>query len=111
MRDTERRTHPSLRETLTFTKELPLSWLFTFLIGGTANFAALVWMAATIVSNINSHDKAILDLRVQTTANTTLIAAQTVLIQAQQVMISENKEGLRTLSDRFNLVSDRPFNR
>lgn len=112
MREPERRTHPSIRETLTFTKDIPLIWLLTFLIGGVANFGALVWMAATIVGNINTHDKAIMDLRSQTTANTTLIAAQTVLIQAQQVMITENKEGLRVLSDRFNSIYDnRRFNR
>ena len=98
----DRRTSPTLRETLTFSKEIPLHWLITLIAGGAANFAAVVWMAATIVGNINNQDKSISDLQTRTTNNTTLIAAQTVLLQAQQVMIMENKDGIRVLAERFN---------
>ena len=102
----DRRVAPTLRETLTFSKEIPLSWLITLMIAAGVNFTAMVWMAATIVGNINNHDKNISDLQVRTTNNTTLIAAQTVLLQAQQVMIMENKEGLKVLADRFNNKAD-----
>lgn len=103
----ERRNNPTIRETLTFKKEISIAWLVTILIGGIANFAAVVWIAATIVSEIGVHDKALAILEAKTASNTTMIAAQTVLIQAQQVMISETKESLHDLRERFNTHSDR----
>lgn len=107
----EKRASPSIRETLTFKKEIPLVWLLTLLVGGLANFAALIWIAASIVNQVGGHEKAIAILETRTSANNTLIAAQTVLIQAQLVMINDTKEGLSELRERFNRYSDRRFNR
>lgn len=48
----ERRTQPKFREVLAFHKEVPVGWLATFLGGGLVNFAILVWMASTVVSDV-----------------------------------------------------------
>lgn len=41
-------------DTFRISKEIPLSWLITFLVGGIANFASIIWIAATLVSDIKT---------------------------------------------------------
>jgi hypothetical protein len=42
------------RSKLKVTKEIPLTWLVTFVSGGLANFGCIIWIAATLVSDIGS---------------------------------------------------------
>jgi hypothetical protein len=52
--DTERRDSPSFRDILTFKKEIPFGWLISAAVGGMTQLAVLVWMASTVVSDVNS---------------------------------------------------------
>lgn len=42
------------KRNFSITKEVPISWLVTMLIGGIANFAAIIWIAATLVRDVDS---------------------------------------------------------
>lgn len=72
---------PSILEAITSKKEVPFGWLITFLAGGLANFALLVWMASAVV-----HDVA--DLKITVTANAAEIQKATVTDAEQNARLT-----------------------
>lgn len=71
----ERRSRPSILETLSYHKEIPTKWLLTFLAGGLANFTVIVWLAATFVSETRANGKDIETIKLLEAAKTDLLAA------------------------------------
>jgi hypothetical protein len=77
----------TILEALASRKEVPFGWLVTFLAGGLANFAMLVWMASAVV-----HDVA--DLKINTAANAAEMqrAAVTDADQNARINVLEKKK-------------------
>lgn len=110
----DRRTHRTLRETLTFTKEIPLVWLITFLLGGLANFAAIVWMAAVLVTEVSALKDDGKLARSQLSAiwealgtHATELRRQSEVDNALDLRLKESAARIDRLEDRFNKERDR----
>lgn len=67
-------------ERLAAKKELSLGWLGSFLLAAFANFAAVVWMASAVVSDVNT-----LKDTVKTLAVSSAVAAITDATQNAQI--------------------------
>jgi hypothetical protein len=74
---------PSIRETLRFSKEIPITWLLTGLAGGLVNFAVLVWLAASVVFNVDSLKESEKDIQATQVTITNILNAHAIELQKQ----------------------------
>lgn len=78
-------------ERLALKKEIPLGWLATFLCGGLLNFAAIVWMASAVVSDVNSLKDTVKALAISSAVAAVTDATQNAQIEENRRRIEEKK--------------------
>ena len=106
----DRRARPTLRETLTYTKEVPLAWLITFLCGGLGNLAILTWMAATLVADVNSLKENYKEVRINAVRIDGVVSTQAADVQratdinnAQNARLDDHSHRIERIEDRERL--------
>lgn len=94
---------------LALNKEISLGWLISFLVGGVANFAAIIWIAATLVSDVGS-------LKVLVSEHARLLVEgrsdrEKVLIQnlTQDSRLNAHDQALVTHSERITGIERRVY--
>lgn len=72
-------------------KELSLGWLGSFLIAAFANFAAVVWMASAVVSDVNSLKETVKTLAVSAASAAIMDATQNAQIEENRHRIEDHQ--------------------
>lgn len=103
----DRRTKPTLREALTFTKEIPLAWLLAFFAGGVGNFAVLVWMAATLVADVNALKESYKEVRINAVRIDGVVNTQAADVQRATDINSAQNARLDDHAHRIERIEDR----
>lgn len=100
--------------TWTVNKEVPLYWLITMFIGGIANFACFIWIAATVVSDGNNLKKLVEKHESQLNEkdkleNFTRISIERIseVIKAMDLRLVRHELILDRHDDRINKTEDR----
>lgn len=77
-------------ERLATKKELSLGWLGSFLLAAFANFAAVVWMASAVVSDVNSLKETVKALAISSAIAAVTDATQNAQIEESRRRLEES---------------------